>query len=102
MQTVDVQLARQDSIEPFDAARHIGLVALLAIFRAQQGNGSLADSYGWNELNGQGYEHFSRLPALMDALTAEDLRRVAHTYFAQPTAHIVTVMPEAKPAEEVQ
>jgi zinc protease len=64
--------------------------------RAQQGNSSLADAYGWNELNGQGYEHFRRLPEQVQALTAEDLRRVAKTYFAKELAHIVTVMPKAK------
>lgn len=62
--------------------------------RAQQGNGSLADAYAWNELNGMGYEHFRRLPEEMDALTVEDIRRAAATYFSQAQAHIVTVMPE--------
>ncbi|TDU68160.1 zinc protease [Prosthecobacter fusiformis] len=64
--------------------------------RAQQGNGSLADVYGWNELNGLGYENFSQLPAKVEALTDEDLRRVARTYFSQASAHIVTVMPEVQ------
>lgn len=63
--------------------------------RAQQGNGSLADSYGWNEINGLGYEHFRQLPAKIEALTDEDLRRAAKTYFKKAEAHIVTVMPEA-------
>ncbi|SKA95206.1 zinc protease [Prosthecobacter debontii] len=64
--------------------------------RAQQGNASLADAYAWNELNGHGYEHFRRLPEAVDALTSQDLRRVAQTYFGADQAHVVTVMPEAK------
>lgn len=62
--------------------------------RAQQGNSSMADVYGWNELSGLGYEHFRQLPDKVAALTAGDLRRVAATYFAEGQAHIVTVMPE--------
>lgn len=64
--------------------------------RAQQGNASLADAYGWNELNGQGYEYFRQLPDKVEALTDKDIRRVAKTYFAKAQAHIVTVMPESK------
>lgn len=64
--------------------------------RAQQGNSSLADAYGWNELNGLGYEHFLGLPKLIEAVTDKDIRRVAKTYFGKAKAFIVTVMPEAK------
>lgn len=64
--------------------------------RAQQGNASLADAYGWSELNGLGYEHFRQLPDRVAALTDKDIRRVAKTYFGRAQAHIVTVMPEEK------
>lgn len=66
--------------------------------RAQQGNASLADAYGWNELSGLGYDHFRQLPEKVQSLTDEDLRRVAATYFDRAQAHIVTVMPEEKAA----
>lgn len=62
--------------------------------RAQQGNPSMADAYGWNELNGLGYDHFGTLPAKVEALTDEELRRIAAKYFVEP--QIVRVMPEKK------
>lgn len=63
--------------------------------RAQQGNSSLADAYGWNELNGLGHEHFQKLPGLIEKVTAEDIRRAAKTYLAKAKAHIVEILPKA-------
>ncbi len=64
--------------------------------RAQQGNAGLADSYGWNELNGNGFTHFERLPAMIAAITDKDIRRVAKTYLSKASAFVVRVMPKAK------
>jgi zinc protease len=64
--------------------------------RAQQGNSSLADAYGWNELNGLGYAHFLRLPQMIEDVTDKDIRRVAKAYFGRAKAFIVSVMPEEK------
>lgn len=63
--------------------------------RAQQGNPSMADSLVWNEINGLGWDHFRRLPALMDSVTAKDIRRVAAKYFGAKKAFIVRVLPKA-------
>ena len=58
MQSVGVQLAGQDFVEPVDIAGGIGLVALLAIFGAHQGNG------GEKGVAGLG----SQAPAQLEAL----------------------------------
>lgn len=63
--------------------------------RAQQGNPSMADTLAWNETNGLGWDHFRRLPALMDSVTAKDIRRVAAKYFGTKKAFIVRVLPKA-------
>jgi zinc protease len=62
--------------------------------RSQQGNASLADAYGWNEINGLGFEHFQRLPELVDAVSAKDIQRAAKTYFARGKAFTVRIMPK--------
>ena len=62
--------------------------------RMQQGNGALADGAGWDELNGRGYRHLERLPAIMDGLTNADIQRVAERYFDFSKAFIVSVMPK--------
>jgi zinc protease len=63
--------------------------------RAQQGNAGLADVYGWNELNGNGYTHFQHLPEIMAGITGKDIRRVAKTYLSKAGAYVVRVMPKA-------
>jgi zinc protease len=62
--------------------------------RAQQGNASLADAYGWNELSGLGYEYFQRLPTLVEAITDKDVRRVAKSYFGKGKAYVVRILPK--------
>ncbi|MDZ4288521.1 MAG: hypothetical protein U0984_11215, partial [Prosthecobacter sp.] len=57
------------------------------------GNSSIADAYGWSELNGLGYQYFQRLPKLVEAITDKDIRRVAKTYFGKAKTFIVRVMP---------
>ena len=59
--------------------------------RAQQGNGPLADLTGWNELNGLGHDYFDRLPARMQAISAEDVRRVARRYLSPAEVFTVRV-----------
>ena len=62
--------------------------------RAQQGNAALAESAGWDELNGLGYRHFEELPEIMNAVTAADIQRVAAGSFQEKNAFIVRVLPE--------
>ncbi len=60
--------------------------------KSQQGNGPIADALGWDELNGLGYEHHSRLPEIVDAISAKDVKRVAKQFFKNP--FIVRVLPK--------
>lgn len=62
--------------------------------RSQQGSGARADALGWNELNGLGYDHFQKLPSLIEAVTEKDIRRVAKTWFGKDRAFIVEVLPK--------
>lgn len=64
--------------------------------RSQQGNGGLADAYGWNEINGQGHDYLQKLPDRMAAISDKDIRRVAKTYLSKDLAYIVRVEPEKK------
>ena len=61
--------------------------------RGQQGNGAMADALGWDELNGLGFEYYKRQPALMEAVTVEQVRAAAAKYFAADAAFTVTVRP---------
>jgi zinc protease len=63
---------------------------------AQQGNGPMADSLGWDELNGLGMEHFQRLPELMQKVTVADTQRIAAEYLQQAQAVIVKVLPASQ------
>lgn len=60
--------------------------------KGQQGNGPIADALGWDELNGLGCEHHGQLPAIMEGITAKDVKRVAKQYFKEPL--IVRVVPK--------
>jgi zinc protease len=62
--------------------------------RSQQGNGGLADAYGWNEINGMGHDYLQKLPDLMAAISDKDIRRVAKAYLCKERAYIVRVEPE--------
>lgn len=62
--------------------------------RAQQGNTALADGTGWDELNGLGFSHFERLPAIIDQVSTADVQRVAAKYFGSARAFTVRVMPK--------
>jgi zinc protease len=62
--------------------------------RAQQGNGSMADSYGWNEINGLGHSYFQSLPEKIAAVTDKDIKRVAKAYLQVKQAVITRVMPK--------
>jgi len=60
--------------------------------RAQQGNGALADSLSWDELNGLGYEHFEKLPGIIDNVDASAVKRVSKQFFRDP--FVVRVVPK--------
>jgi len=62
--------------------------------RAQQGNGSMADAYAWNEINGLGHAYYQSLPAKIAAVTDKDIKRVAKAYLDVKQATVVRVMPE--------
>jgi zinc protease len=64
--------------------------------RAQQGNGPLADTMAWDELNGQGYEHFQRLPQIIGDITLKQVQTVAAKYLQPKNAFITQVQPNAK------
>ena len=64
--------------------------------KAQQGNGAMADSLAWDELNGLGHEHFEKLPRLTEAVTASDVKRVAKKFFNAKDAFVVRVSPKKK------
>ena len=63
--------------------------------KAQQGNGAMADSLAWDELNGLGYGHFEKLPSLVEAVSPADVKRVAAQFFRAKDAFIVRVKPKA-------
>jgi zinc protease len=64
--------------------------------RSQQGTAARADALGWNELNGLGHDHFQKLPDLIEAVSAADIRQAAKTWFNKGQAFIVEVVPESK------
>ncbi len=61
--------------------------------RAQQGNGAMADTHAWDELNGMGYEHFQRLPGIIEAITPAKIKQVASQFFSAKQAFITEVIP---------
>lgn len=62
--------------------------------RAQQGNAGMADMAGWNELNGLGYDHFQRLPAIIESITSAEIQRASARYFAKVKPLIVRIVPD--------
>lgn len=62
--------------------------------RAQQGNPGMADNCAWHEINGLGWDHFQKLPGIMQGITAKDIQRIAAKYFGQKNAFIVRVLPK--------
>jgi zinc protease len=58
---------------------------------SQQGNGALADAYGWDELNGRGIAHFDQLPAKISSITQADTKAASHRYLQAKSAVIVRV-----------
>ncbi len=61
--------------------------------RTQQGNGAMADSAGWDELNGLGHGHYLRLPTIVEAVSAKEIKPVAARWFAEENAFTVRVHP---------
>lgn len=62
--------------------------------RSQQGNGPLADTMAWNELNGLGYGHFQRLPEIIGGITPKRIQEVAAKHFQAKNAFITRVLPK--------
>lgn len=60
--------------------------------RGQQGNGALADAYGWQQLNGRGYQHLLVQPDIIAAITPEQVQTTCAKFFSQ-TPFVVTVKP---------
>jgi zinc protease len=56
-----------------------------------QSNSAQSEEMGFNELYGLGYDHNSRYLAAMNAVTREDVRRVAQTYFDDKAYTLVVV-----------
>jgi zinc protease len=56
-----------------------------------QSNSAQSEEMSFNELYGLGYEHGTRYLAAINAVTAEDIRRVARTYFEDNTDTLVVV-----------
>lgn len=56
-----------------------------------QSNSAQSEEMGFNELYGLGYEHGARYLAAINAVTVEDIRRVARTYFEDNTDTLVIV-----------
>ncbi|CAN5842375.1 pitrilysin family protein [soil metagenome] len=61
--------------------------------RAQQGNAAMADGLGWDELNGMGFDHYLRLPQIMEAITPEQTKEAASRFLVLDKAFTVTVKP---------
>jgi zinc protease len=61
--------------------------------RGQQGNGAMADSLAWDELNGLGYEHHQKLPEIVESITQAQVKEVAARFFGAASAFTVTVRP---------
>ena len=61
--------------------------------RQQQGNGAMADALGWDELNGFGFGHHAKLPAIVDAVTSTQVQEAAAKFFQPERAFTVRVRP---------
>jgi zinc protease len=61
--------------------------------RQQQGTGAMADALGWDELNGRGYAHHAKIPALIDAVDPLLVQAVAARYLEPGKAFTVRVRP---------
>ena len=46
----------------------------------------------WDELNGLGYEHFEKLPGIIDNVDASAVKRVSKQFFRDP--FVVRVVPK--------
>ncbi|TLD69608.1 insulinase family protein [Phragmitibacter flavus] len=50
--------------------------------RGQQGNGALADAFGWQQLNGRGYQHQLIQPEIISSITPEQVKAAAAIFFS--------------------
>ncbi|WP_395753608.1 M16 family metallopeptidase [Prosthecobacter sp.] len=65
-----------------------------SLLRAQQGNPGMADNCAWNEINGLGWDHIQKLPAIISDISSKEIQRVAAKYFGEKKAFIVRVLPK--------
>ncbi|MBL9113428.1 MAG: insulinase family protein [Verrucomicrobiaceae bacterium] len=62
--------------------------------RAQQGNGPMAEARAWDELTGQGFQHFDRLPDIIANISPAQVKAAARKYFDPKAAFITEVLPK--------
>lgn len=65
-----------------------------------QSNANFAFSSALDELYGLGYDHYHAVPGLVEAITEEDVRRVAAKYFDGQPRVVALVKPEIETPEE--
>ena len=61
--------------------------------RAQQGNGAMADGFGWDALCGFGLERHEKLPAAMEAVSVNEVKNAAARWLAEANTFVVRVHP---------
>ncbi len=61
-----------------------------------QDNGELALMAGLDELYGLGFDHYRQLDQRYRAVTNDDIKRIAATYFTDKPAAVVVIQPEGK------
>jgi len=61
--------------------------------RGQQGNGAMADAFGWHQLNGRGYDYQYRQPEIMDAIDGKKVQEATARFFGNTVPFVVRVKP---------
>jgi len=74
--------------EELASAKRILIDALPSMFRSAD---DIADVYSWNEYYGRSEDHFTAYPAKINALTQNDIARVARTYLVVDSLTYVVV-----------
>src|SRR3954454_11888915 len=63
---------------------------------ANQSNETLGYTAALDELYGLGFDHYKKLEAEIEAITVEDVKRIAQKYFLDRPHVIATVRPSGK------
>lgn len=61
--------------------------------KGQQGNGPMADTVGWDELNGFGYRRFQNVPAILEKVSVEKVQEVIRRYLILDQSYLVKISP---------